>query len=128
VGVGNLARALLRYRGFQQQGFRFVALFDSDAGVIGKRVEGLPVQGADQIGKVVARSGAKLGLITVPAEAAQAVADTLVEAGIRGILNFAPTVLRLPSGVSLVSVNLAVQLEHLAFLVQMGQETRYPVV
>lgn len=123
VGVGNLARALLRYRGFQQQGFRFVALFDSDPAVVGKRVEGLQVQPVQQIGSVVAASGAKLGLITVPAEAAQAVADTLVEAGIRGILNFAPTVLRLPPGISLVAVNLAVQLEHLAFLVQMGGDS-----
>jgi len=120
VGVGNLARALLRYRGFRQQGFRIVALVDADPAKIGQRVEGLEVQAPERLPTVIAATGAELGLLAVPAEAAQAVADTLVAAGIRGILNFAPTLLRLPTGVSLVSVDLTVQLEQLAFLVQMG--------
>jgi redox-sensing transcriptional repressor len=122
VGVGNLARALLRYRGFQQQGFRIVALIDADPGKIGHRVDGLEVHPPERLVEVVAATGAELGLLTVPAEAAQAVADALVAAGIRGLLNFAPTVLRLPPGVSLVSVDLTVQLEQLAFLVQGGGE------
>jgi redox-sensing transcriptional repressor len=69
---------------------------------------------------VIAATGAELGLVAVPSEAAQAVADALVAAGIRGVLNFAPVVLRLPPGVSLVSVDLTVQMEQLAFLIQMG--------
>jgi redox-sensing transcriptional repressor len=121
VGVGNLARALLRYRGFGQQGFRIVALFDSDPGKIGQRVEGLEVHAPEQMVKVIAATGAELGAVTVPSEVAQRVADGLVAAGVRGILNFAPTVLRLPAGVSLVSVDLTVQLEQLAFLVQLGK-------
>jgi redox-sensing transcriptional repressor len=120
VGVGNLARALLRYRGFQQQGFRIAALFDSDPGKVGQRVDDLEVRSPDQMSAVVAATGAELGLLTVPAEAAQAVADALVAAGIRGVLNFAPVVLRLPAHVSLVSVDLTVQLQQLAFLVQLG--------
>lgn len=120
VGVGNLARALLRYRGFQQQGFRIRALFDTDPAKVGQRVDGLVVHAPDALPKVIAATGAELGLLTVPAEAAQGVADALVAAGIRGILNFAPTVLRLPDHVSLVSVDLTVQLEQLAFYVQMG--------
>lgn len=120
VGVGNLARALLRYRGFQQQGFRIVALFDADPAKIGQKVDGLEVHAPEQLTAVVAATGAELGILTVSAEAAQAVADQLVAAGVRGVLNFAPVVLRLPSRVSLVSVDLAVQLEQLAFLVQMG--------
>jgi redox-sensing transcriptional repressor len=119
VGVGNLARALLRYRGFPQQGFRIVALFDTDPEKVGQRVEGLTVHALDQVPAVIAPTGAELGLLTVPQEAAQSVADVLVAAGIRGVLNFAPVVLRLPPGVSLVSVDLAVQLEQLAFLVQL---------
>src|SRR5262245_25090101 len=95
VGVGNLARALLRYRGFQQQGFRIVALFDADPAKVGQVVEGLPVRPPDELPAVVAATGAELGLVTVPAEAAQAVADVLVAAGVRGLLNFAPVVLRL---------------------------------
>ncbi|HYT88132.1 MAG TPA: redox-sensing transcriptional repressor Rex [Gemmataceae bacterium] len=120
VGAGNLARALLRYRGFQQQGFRIVALFDADAGKIGQRIDDLEVHSPDTMPAVVAATGAELGLLTVPAEVAQGVADTLVAAGIRGVLNFAPIVLRLPPHVSLVSVDLTVQLEQLAFLVQLG--------
>jgi redox-sensing transcriptional repressor len=124
VGVGNLARALLRYRGFGQQGFRIVALFDVDPGKVGQRVDGLTVHSLAEMTQVLRATGAELGLLTVPAEAAQAVADALVDAGIRGVLNFAPVVLRLPPQVSLVSVDLTVQLEHLAFLVQWGSGGR----
>ncbi len=120
VGVGNLARALLRYRGFQQRGFRIVALFDSDHAKVGQKLDGLEVHPPEHMPEVVAATGAELGVISVPAESAQAVADALVAAGVRGVLNFAPTVLRLPPGVSLVSVDLTVQLEQLAFLVQVG--------
>jgi redox-sensing transcriptional repressor len=120
VGVGNLARALLRYRGFRQQGFRIVALFDADPAKVGQRLEGIEIHSPEAISTVVPATAAELGLITVPAEAAQIVADALVATGIRGILNFAPVVLRLPSSVSLVAVDLTIQLEQLAFLVQLG--------
>jgi redox-sensing transcriptional repressor len=118
VGVGNLARALLRYRGFQQRGFRIVALFDSDAAKVGQAVDGLVVRPPEAMAEVIAATGAELGVVAVPSEAAQGVADALVAAGVRGVLNFAPVVLRLPGTVSLVSVDLTVQLEQLAFLVQ----------
>jgi redox-sensing transcriptional repressor len=120
VGAGNLARALLRYRGFHQQGFRIVALFDADPGKIGQTVEGLAVHAAERMAEVIAATGAELGIVAVPSEAAQAVADALVAAGVRGLLNFAPVVLHLPDHVSLVAVDLAVQLEQLAFLVQLN--------
>ena len=120
VGVGNLARALLRYHGFQQRGFRIVALFDADASKVGQQVDGLTIHAMDNIPAVLMATGAELGVLTVPSESAQPVADALVAAGIKGILNFAPAILRLPSRVSLVSVDLTVQLEQLAFLVQGG--------
>jgi redox-sensing transcriptional repressor len=120
IGVGNLARALLRYRGFPQRGFRIVAMFDNDPNKVGQLVEGIEVHSSDAMGRVIAATGAELGVLTVPAEAAQGVAEALAAAGIRGILNFAPAVLRLPREVSLVSVDLTVQLEQLAFLVQVG--------
>ena len=121
VGVGNLARALLRYRGFEKQGFNFVALFDTDHTKIGQTVDGLEIYPTERMKEVIEQSGAELGVVAVPAEAAQNVADALVQAGIRGVLNFAPTVLRLPPRVSLVAVDLAVQLEQLAFLVHLSQ-------
>jgi redox-sensing transcriptional repressor len=120
VGVGNLARALLRYRGFSQRGFRIVALFDSDRGKIGQVVDGITIHDLEEMPEVIARTQAELGLVAVPAEAAQSVADSLVAAGIRGLVNFAPVVLRLPRSVSQVSVDLTVQMEQLAFLVQLA--------
>ncbi len=120
VGVGNLARALLRYRGFQQRGFRIVALFDTDPTKVGQQIDALTIHSMEAIPTVVAATGAELGVLTVPSESAQLVADALVAAGIRGLLNFAPVILRLPSHVSLVAVDLTVQLEQLAFLVQVG--------
>ena len=118
VGVGNLARALLRYKGFLQRGFRIVALFDADVSKVGQRVEGLEVNPPEKMREVIAATGAELGLLAVPSDSAQAVADSLVNAGVRGLLNFAPVVLRLPPHVSLVAVDLTVQLEQLAFQVQ----------
>jgi redox-sensing transcriptional repressor len=119
VGIGNLARALLRYRGFQEQGFRIVALFDADRSKIGQELEGLTVHAPEVMPQVVAETKAELGLLTVPTEAAQGVADALVAAGVRGLLNFAPVVVRVPHGISLVAVDLAIQLEQLAFLVHL---------
>lgn len=120
VGVGNLARALLRYRGFQQHGFHIVALFDVDPAKVGQRVDGLPIHATAELADVIQQTGAELAILTVPSEVAQQVADTLVEVGIRGILNFAPVVLRLPASVRLVTVDLAVQLEQLASLIHLG--------
>lgn len=122
VGVGNLARALLRYHGFQQQGFRLVAVCDNDPNKVGESIDGLTIYPLERLDQAVRESAAELGILTVPAESAQIVADRLVAAGIRGILNFAPTVLRLPPNISLVAVDLAAQLEQLAFLVQWSQE------
>ena len=75
VGVGNLARALIRYRGFQQQGFRLAALCDNDPAKIGEKIEGLTVQPLSELAAIVRSTGAELGIVTVPSEAAQAVAD-----------------------------------------------------
>ena len=126
VGVGNLARALLRYRGFERQGFRFVALFDADETKIGQVVDDLEIHPIERMDEIIHKTGAELGVVAVPAEAAQNVANALVGAGIRGILNFAPTVLHLPAGVSLVAVDLAIQLQQLAFRVHLGQEKPEP--
>jgi len=118
VGVGNLGRALLGYHGFAERGFRVVALFDTDPTKVGAPLESLTIHGIDAIQRIVRATGAKLGLLAVPSAAAQDAADALVAAGIRGILNFAPVLLRVPPEVHLVSVDLTVQLEQLAFLVQ----------
>jgi redox-sensing transcriptional repressor len=120
VGVGNLARALLHYHGFVERGFRVVALFDADPAKVGGRVDELEIHAPDRMAAVIGAERVELGVLCVPAEAAQAVADALVAAGVRGLLNFAPRVLRVPPGVGVVAVDLTVQLEQLAFLVQLS--------
>jgi redox-sensing transcriptional repressor len=118
VGVGNLARALLRYQGFVEHGFRIVALFDRDPAKVGQSLDGLTIHSMERMAAVLGQVPADLGIITVPAGSAQSVADALIAAGIRGLLNFAPGVLRVAPGVKVVNVDLTVQLEQLAFLVQ----------
>lgn len=118
VGVGNLARALLRYRGFHDQGFFIVGLFDADPSKIGQFIDSIPIEPAAAIPTRLPQLRAELGIVTVPSESAQSTADALTAAGVKGILNFAPVMLQTPENVRVVSVDLAIQLEQLAFLVQ----------
>ena len=117
VGAGNLGRALIGYRGFQQQGFRIVAAFDSDPTKVGGDFEGINVYGLDQLSELVPRFGIRLAILSVPGTAAQEVAERLVAVGLKGILNFAPVNLTLPEEVRIVSVDLAIELEQLTFAV-----------
>jgi redox-sensing transcriptional repressor len=117
VGVGNMGRALLRYKGFAAQGFRIVAAFDVDPRVTGVKVEGIPVYNQDRMIDIVRQQRIQLGMITVPATQAQYVAEQLISAGIVGIVNFAPVTLSLPRDVPLIGVDLTTELERLAFSV-----------
>src|SRR5262249_44362740 len=113
--MGNLGAALAAYRGFEKKGFRLVAVFDADPGKIGKPAPplGVAIQPLSELKETVKREGIRLGIIAVPAEAAQRVADLLAEAGILGLLNFAPVTLSTPATLAVSSVDLAVQLEQL---------------
>jgi redox-sensing transcriptional repressor len=117
MGVGNLGRALLGYRGFESQGFCIAAAFDADPAKAGTRVEGIMVYGVERLQEVVANLRIELGMIAAPAPQAQAAADLLVAAGVSGILNFAPVTLSLPVGVSTVTVDLARELEQVTYAV-----------
>ena len=118
VGMGNLGRALLKYRGFRARGFHVVALFDNDPEKIGQDHDGLVVEPIESLRTTLALRQISLALLCVPAEVAQRVADLLVASGIRGILNFAPLPLVVPPHVSLVAVDLSIQLENLAYKIQ----------
>jgi redox-sensing transcriptional repressor len=118
VGLGNLGRALLKYRGFRSRGFHIVALFDNDPHKIGKVYDGLVVEPIDALPRAVSGRGIALAVLSVPADAAQRVADQMVACGIQGILNFAPVTLNVPPAANVVAVDLSVQLEHLAYKVQ----------
>jgi redox-sensing transcriptional repressor len=117
VGAGNLGRALVGYKGFGHQGFRVAALFDVDPAKIGGEIDGIPVQGLDQLSRTVQQTGIRLAILAVPAAAAQDVAERMVEAGIDGILNFAPVTISLPERIRIVGVDLAIELEQLSFAV-----------
>lgn len=117
VGVGNLGRALLGYKGFQQRGFRMLAAFDTDPSKAGTQIEGVEVHHLDNLPDFAKTHTIRLGMIAVPASAAQVVADRLVATGVEGILNFAPITLSLPDRVVHSGVDLAIELEQLSFSV-----------
>jgi len=117
VGVGNLGRALLRYKGFRRQGFRIAAAFDVHRHLVGTTVEGVEVHHLDGLAEITRTESLRMGLIAVPASAAQSVAERLVAAGIVGIVNFAPVTLAPPDGVAIVGVDLAMELEQVSFCV-----------
>jgi redox-sensing transcriptional repressor len=120
VGAGNIGRALMAYQRFPRKGFEIVAVFDSDPGVVGQMVAGHRVRSMDELPQLVADRDVKIGIVTVPADAAQRVADALIEAGVMGILNFAPVRLDVRDAVSVTSVDFSVALEQLAFQVSLG--------
>jgi redox-sensing transcriptional repressor len=115
VGMGHLGTALANSRGFNTGGFRVAALLDNDPAKVGGRVAGLQIQPVSQLDSVLELAGVSIGVITTPPEAAQDVAEALVRAGIRSILNFAPTVLSVPERVLLRQVDLSTELRIMTF-------------
>lgn len=123
VGAGSLGVALTRYsvgRRAADSAFnvRIVALFDNDPGKIGLSIDGVPVYSVRELAPRVRELGVDLGILCTPATAAQEVALTLAAAGVKGILNFAPVALRLPPGVRLVSADLSLEMQYVAYLLE----------
>ncbi|MDT4917428.1 MAG: redox-sensing transcriptional repressor [Pseudonocardiales bacterium] len=115
IGVGNLGQALAGYAGFATRGFRIAALLDADPARIGAQLRGLVVRDIADLAAVVAENAIAIGVLAVPASAAQDVCDRLVSAGVSSILNFAPVVLNVPAHVHLRKVDLAAELQILSF-------------
>jgi redox-sensing transcriptional repressor len=116
VGVGNLGHALANYAGFATRGFTVVALLDAaESPVVGETVAGLPVRPVTELEGVVSELGVQIGVLATPAGVAQEVCDRMVAAGVTGVLNFAPCVLSVPSGVMVRRVDLSTELQILAF-------------
>ena len=115
VGVGNLGRALSGYAGFAGRGFDIAGLFDVDPAKVGQRVGPLLVRHVAELGSVCRSESITIGVIATPEEAAQSAADALVAAGIFSILDFAPGMLSVPEGVEVRRVDLALELQMLAF-------------
>jgi redox-sensing transcriptional repressor len=125
VGAGKIGAALLGYRDFRRQGFYIEAVFDSDPAKVGQKRLGQVIRSDAEMETALREEGIDIAIVAVPAEAAQSVVDRIVSAGVRGILNFAPTKLRVPGGVALKNVNMAMELEGLSYaLANNGQKPR----
>lgn len=115
VGVGDLGHALAGYQGFLNRGFRIVLAFDNDPDKIGKSVSGLTILPLESLEEEIKRSGVKIAMLTVPAAAAQEVAEKLVKGGIRAILNYAPMQLNLPNDIRIEYIDPMTKLQHMTF-------------
>lgn len=120
IGVGYLGNALLRYRGFERLGFSLAAAFDTDPSKINRVVGNTRILAMDQLDPVLRELKPELAILAVPSEEAMDVASRVVALGIQGILNFAPTTLRVSSSVAVINVDLASELQQLAFRIQNG--------
>ena len=122
LGAGNLGLALADYPGFRQEGFAIVSLFDTERSKIGRRSKGgVRILAIGEFRQAVKRDGIDIAVIAVPAQSAQTVVNTAVQAGIRAILNFSPGTLKVPPGVKLKNVDLTVSLESLSFFLARGE-------
>jgi redox-sensing transcriptional repressor len=115
VGAGNLGSALAKFAGFTDRGFSVVAVVDTDPDKVGQQLGALTVHHDDELPQLVREHHVVIGIITTPPSAAQEAADTLIGAGVHSILNFAPTVLDVPDHVLVREVDVAVELQILAF-------------
>ncbi len=115
VGAGNLGRALVNYDGFAKMGLEVVGVFDNDLNKIDNRIGDLTVKSTQEMKEVIEEKDAKVGIIAVPEDVAQNVADSLVRAGIKALWNFAPTRLYVPEDVTVRNEDLAVGIVSLIY-------------
>lgn len=118
VGMGDMGHALTRYQGFANRGFRVAMVFDSDPAKIGERVGDFIIQDAGDMVAAIRRAGIRIAMICVPASAAQEVADRLVEAGVKAILNYAPIHLSVPAGVRVQYIDPAIGLQRMTYYLE----------
>ncbi len=123
VGTGSLGHALLRYQGFERLGFQLVAALDIDPQRIGQKIGGITINDVKQMSTIFRRLRPQLAILAVPADVAAEMATKISQAGVSGILNFAPTSLKLPDDIGVVNVDLASEMQRLAF--DVAQRTRH---
>jgi redox-sensing transcriptional repressor len=117
VGAGKIGAALARYAGFAERGFSVSGVYDNDPAKIGTRWGSLIVSDESHLERDIAADNCQIAVLAVPADAAQKLANRVVRAGIKGILNFAPVQLNVPADVALRGVNMAIELEALTFAI-----------
>lgn len=121
IGTGNLGSALLSYPGFKEHGFRITAAFDIDTRKISQKISNVEVYDIEKVQECIKKEKIKIAVLTVPAFSAQKITDTLVAAGIRCILNFAPIVLRVPEEVLVSNVDLSRELEIFSYFIKSSE-------
>lgn len=121
VGAGNIGRALVKYEEFIKQGFNICLIMDADPEKIGTKVGNLVVGDSKKLPALIKQNKIDIGIIAVSASAAQAVADSLIDAGIRAILNFAPISIKAPDNVQVKSENTAIEIESLSYFLNQGK-------
>lgn len=124
IGFGNLGNALVRYRGFTEQGFFLQAVFDADQSKIGVSVAEVPIFHIDELEGKIAKNSVQMAILAVPADSAPAIAKRLSAIGIKGILNFSPVSLSQDESTAVVDVDLAIELQRLAFAVVNSERSR----
>jgi redox-sensing transcriptional repressor len=115
VGAGKIGAALAQYRGFRQRGFTILAAYDNNPDKIGRKLDGVSIRDIENLERDAQREHPDIVVVTVPGEEAQRVVDRVVRAGVKAILNFAPTQLQAPPDVTVKAVNMAMELEGLSF-------------
>jgi redox-sensing transcriptional repressor len=115
VGMGDMGHALARYQGFSDRGFRVAMVFDNDPAKIGEQVGEYIVRDARELGQAIREAGIEIAMVCVPAAAAQAVTNQLVEAGVKAILNYAPISLGVPDGVRVQHLDPAIGLQRMTY-------------
>lgn len=118
VGVGKLGRAILAYFALRKPRTEIVAAFDNDPSKVGMEIAGCPTYHVDNLINVIVEKGITIGIITVPPESAQSVADLMLLAGVTGLLNFAPVPLKVPAWAHAEQVDILTKLETLAFMTE----------
>jgi redox-sensing transcriptional repressor len=128
VGAGNLGLAMSKYEGFKKRGFSIKAIFDNDEEKLGEDEDGVPILNVDELEKFVTEEKIEIAIIAVPGPAAQAVADRLVESGIKSILNFAPVAIQLEADVRYLYVDLTTKLEALAYYMSYSKDKLWKIL
>lgn len=115
IGAGKIGAALAQYRGFTARGFHVVGVYDADPAKVGTTLGGISVRADADLERDIAKHKPRIAVLCVPADAAQPIVDRVVKAGMKAILSFAPAPLQVPADVTLRAVNMATELEILAY-------------
>jgi len=118
IGVGFLGHAIVNFQGFYNQGFKIKCVFDSDHNKIGQTVAGFEITDIEDLEATIRKNKIRVAMITVHAENAQEVADKLINAGVKSILNYAPVVLKVPPGIQVQYINPIIELQHMTYYLE----------